>query len=212
MAKRVVTCTLSSEELNTLAQKFGAIPKNVRRTADIIVGGYLTEHECSQVQFCARSKQMESGTKWPEVAGRTLYPFSGMLTPEETEVYYQYKKSHVTGVSRATVNQGALAALRERIAGDKELLALLDQVTGHADSVKACNQLFGVNCVAELEGSVNMAYVMFTKDGKHPAELQPNAADLMAEGYEVTLKTSEVRALLKKAGIEPETGIITDLK
>lgn len=103
MAKNMNPKTMSDEQLVKLAEKFGKIPAFYRKKNDIIAAGLLTEEEFLNLQHCPRSTPMESATKWPKIGGRNVYPLSGVLTPEETQMYYDYKKYHLpTGTSTSS--------------------------------------------------------------------------------------------------------------
>lgn len=79
-------------DLEAIAKKFGAIPKDLHKKDDIITQGYMTAEEFELLPQCPRSKEMESATKWPYIGGRYTYPLSGTLTQEEKQVYYEYKR------------------------------------------------------------------------------------------------------------------------
>ena len=96
--------------LETIAEKFGKIPTNIRKRDDVIAGGYLTEEEFSLLPECPRTGAITSAGTWVKIGGRQTYPMTGALTKEERQQYYGFKNSG-SGTSRVkTASKEDLAA------------------------------------------------------------------------------------------------------
>lgn len=128
---KIITAEMQQKgpDLDAIAKKFGSIPKEYKRRDDIIAAGFMTNEEFDLLPQCPRSKEMESGTKWPYIGGRYTYPLSGALTASEKQVYYDYKKGLNTG------SQGPRA--KSEPIDTSKLDALLDELKSLEGSEKA---------------------------------------------------------------------------
>ena len=224
MAKNIKAQTLFGEDLEKLAEKFGKIPTSYNKKADIIAAGLLTEEEFDNLPYCPRSTEMESGTKWPQIGERKVYPLSGALTAEESQMYYDYKKalrtgSDGTGKSK-TISQevqtkiDSIKAFLKENGASAELMAQFEEIIPHKkDSL--LTKMFGVEHPAQLAGKVNLAYVMFRgPNGEFSEELQPNVGDLWTKGFMPVFTITQVKDNLKKLAEKGVIldGVITDLQ
>ena len=180
----------NQNQLNDLAQKFGQMPKALKSARDILASGYLTQEELDNLKFCPRSKEMESGTKWPEIGGRTTYPISGALTQTEHQIYNEYRRSGRTN-SSSTVKSVRSAAVKlidtpeDAAAEDRRLsirAALKDQPEMLKQFDELCppaapsllRQLFGVGQISQLQ-KCTIYYLMFR--GPNGEFLPPETTD-----------------------------------
>lgn len=217
MAKTIKAQTIFNEDLEALVKKFAAIPAAYTKASDIIVAGLLTQEEFDNLPYCPRSEEMKSATSWPKIGGRKVYPLSGALTMEETEMYYEYKKSHKPGASLGVSGKGpseetqkTINSIREFLKEKKapaELLAQFEALIPHK-KVGLISAMFGVDNIQQLGGKVNLAYVMFRgPNGEFAEELQPNAADLFTAGFMPAFTLQQIKDNLKKLA---DKGIILD--
>lgn len=125
------------KELETLAAKFGAIPKEFTNH-DALVPAYLTQEEFDSIKLCKRTGEVTSRTKWPQVGGRDLYPMSGLLTDEEYRLYKkfynEYKDNHTPG-SGSRRSSTPAETEEEKKAREERWMKLLDHVVDAKDSV-----------------------------------------------------------------------------
>lgn len=208
MAKTIKAQTIFNEDLEALVKKFGAIPANYTKSADIIAAGFLTQEEFDNLPYCPRSEEMKSATSWPKIGGRKTYPLSGALTIEETEMYYEYKKSHRPGSSICTSGNGpseetqkTIDSIRTFLQENKapaKLLAQFEAIIPHK-KIGLISAMFGVDNIQQLRGKVNLAYVMFRgPNGEFASELQPKASDLFAAGFMPAFTLQQIKDNLKK--------------
>lgn len=211
----------TEKKLEALAEKFGKIPTSYTKKDSIIADGLLTEEEFEALPIVPRSVPMKSATQWPQIGGRKVYPLSGALSYEETEMYYAYKKEHKpssTGVASRTLTdeqKQTIDEIRKVLADNPELLAKFEALLPKKKN-GMLEQLFGVSDVALLKGKVNLAYVMFRgPNGEFAEELQPkNVGKLFEAGFEQKFRKAEVLekvAALKEKGIDV-SGVIVDLQ
>ena len=216
--------TIFNEDLETLVKKFGAIPTSYTKASDIINAGLLTQEEFDNLPYCPRSEEMKSATSWPKIGGRKTYPLSGTLTPEETEMYYEYKKGHkpgtsigISGKSISEETQKTIDSIRAFLnnnGASEELMSQFEALIPRK-KIGLISAMFGVDNINSLGGKVNLAYVMFRgPNGEFASELQPNAADLFNAGFMPVFTLQQVKDNLKKLadkGIILD-GVIVDLK
>lgn len=217
MAKEVRPKIYDEEKLVELAKKFGAIPKGYTKKDDIIAAGLLTDEEFGQLPYAPRSKPMESATQWPYIGGRKTYPLSGVLTVEETEMYYEYKKGKrssstgsSTGRSLTEEQQKVADSIRQFLKDNEcpEELRLQFEALMPKKKPSLLKEMFNVDTPQELKGKVNIAYVMFRgPEGQFAEELEPNGADLFSKGFMPVFTIPQIRENLKKLS---EKGIIMD--
>lgn len=224
MAKTLKAQTIFNEDLEALAKMFGAIPTSYTKASDIIRDGLLTQEEFDNLPYCPRSEEMKSATSWPKIGGRKTYPLSGVLTMEETEMYYEYKRSHKPSASIGTSGKGISEETQKTIdsiraflndnGASAELIEQFEAIIPHK-KVGLISAMFGVDNIQQLGGKVNLAYVMFRgPNGEFASELQPNAADLFSAGFMPAFTLQQIKDNLKKLadkGIILD-GVIVDLK
>lgn len=214
----------------TALEKFVNLPKKFTSKEQIISAGYMTAEEFDAVRDAPRSTEMQSGTRWAKVSfegkERTLYPFFTLLREPERAIYREYKKGLKNGSGEArqpkqnehdTKLDELLNELRE-LGVPKEVLAKAESLRIRKSAYKNrfVQNLFGVDSVEQLEGPVNLAYVMFRgPDGERADSLQPNPAELFEKGFTPALNMKQVLELIDK--LEQNAGIrvrdkIVDLK
>lgn len=212
---------MNKEELKVVAEKFGKVPAEITKKADIIAGGYMTEEEFAELPNCPRTP-MTSATSWPKIGGRKTYPLSGTLNAEERRMYYDYKKNH--NCSRTvSVGKGPSEEVQKHIdsiraflkeKGTPELIAEFEAIIPQK-KVGLVEEMFGVSSPNLLTGKVNLAYVMFRgPNGEFAEELQPNGADLFAKGFMPKYGLQQIKdnlAKLENKGIKM-SGCIVDLQ
>ena len=217
MAKTIKAQTIFSGDLEVLANKFGAIPTSYTKASDIIRDGFLTQEEFDNLPYCPRSGEMKSATSWPKIGGRKTYPLTGVLTPEETEMYYEYKRGHShdtsEGLSRKSVSEetqktiDSIRAFLNDNGASEELMSQFEALIPHKKNGLIL-AMFGVEYINKLGGKVNLAYVMFRgPNGEFASELQPNAADLVNAGFMPAFTLQQIKDNLKKL---EDKGIILD--
>lgn len=217
MAKTLKVQTIFNEDLEALAKKFGTIPTSYTKASDIIRDGLLTQEEFDNLPYCPRSEEMKSATSWPKIGGRKTYPLSGVLTMEETEMYYEYKRGHkpsasvgLSGKGISEETQKTIDSIRAFLNDNEapaELLAQFEALIPHK-KVGLISAMFGVDNIQQLGGKVNLAYVMFRgPNGEFASELQPNAADLFSAGFMPAFTLQQIKDNLKKLA---DKGIILD--
>lgn len=224
MAKTLKAQTIFNEDLEALAKKFGAIPTSYTKTSDIIRDGLLTQEEFDNLPYCPRSEEMKSATSWPKIGGRKTYPLSGVLTMEETEMYYEYKRGHKPSASIGTSGKGISEETQKTIdsiraflndnGAPAELVEQFEALIPHR-KVGLISAMFGVDNIQQLGGKVNLAYVMFRgPNGEFASELQPNAADLFSAGFMPAFTLQQIKDNLKKLADKGYIldGVIVDLK
>lgn len=224
MAKTIKAQTIFNEDLEALVKKFGAIPTAYTKASDIIAAGLLTQEEFDNLPYCPRSEEMKSATSWPKIGGRKIYPLSGALTPEETEMYYEYKKGHkpsasvgLSGKCVSEETQKTIDSIRAFLNEKNAPAELVEQFEALIPRKKIglISAMFGVDNINSLGGKVNLAYVMFRgPNGEFASELQPNAADLFTAGFMPAFTLQQIKDNLKKLadkGIILD-GVIVDLK
>lgn len=218
----------NESQLNNLAAKFGAMPKSLKSARDILASGYLTQEELDNLKFCPRTKEMESGTKWPEIGGRTTYPISGALTPTEHKIYNDYRRNNKSsGTVRTARSTAAVklvdspedAAAEERrlsiraaLKDQPEMLKQFDELCPPAQT-SLLRQLFGVGQVSQLV-KCTIYYIMFR--GPNGEFLPPETTDKEIGKYFVqgfmpkyTLdQIDQYLATFKNGGIDLEGVII----
>ena len=208
MAKTLKAQTIFNEDLEALAKKFGTIPTSYTKASDIIRDGLLTQEEFDNLPYCPRSEEMKSATSWPKIGGRKTYPLSGVLTMEETEMYYEYKKGHKPSTSVGTSGKGiseetqktidSIRAFLKDNEAPAELMSQFEALIPHK-KVGLISAMFGVEHINQLSGKVNLAYVMFRgPNGEFASELQPNAADLFNAGFMPAFTLQQIKDNLKK--------------
>ena len=208
MAKTIKAQTIFNEDLEALVKKFAAIPTNYTKAADIIAAGFLTQEEFDNLPYCPRSEEMKSATSWPKIGGRKTYPLSGVLTIEETEMYYEYKKAHRPGASVCTSGKGlsedtqkTIDSIRTFLQENKapaELMSQFEALIPHK-KIGLISAMFGVEHIQQLRGKVNLAYVMFRgPNGEFASELQPKAAELFSAGFMPAFTLQQIKDNLKK--------------
>ena len=217
MAKTIKAQTIFNEDLEALAKKFGAIPTAYTKASDIIRDGFLTQEEFDNLPYCPRSEEMKSATSWPKIGGRKTYPLSGILTPEETEIYYEYKKGHKpstsvgsSGKSVSEETQKTIDSIRAFLNDNGASEELMSQFEALIPRKKngLIYTMFGVDYINKLGGKVNLAYVMFRgPNGEFASELQPNVADLFNAGFMPAFTLQQIKDNLKKLA---DKGIILD--
>ena len=217
MAKTIKPQTIFNEDLEALVKKFGAIPTTYTKASDIITAGFLTQEEFDNLPYCPRSEEMKSATSWPKIGGRKTYPLSGILTPEETEMYYEYKKGHkpsaslgLSGKSVSEETQKTIDSIRAFLNDNGASEELMSQFEALIPRKKngLISTMFGVDYINKLGGKVNLAYVMFRgPNGEFASELQPNAADLFNAGFMPAFTLQQIKDNLKKLA---DKGIILD--
>ena len=207
-------------ELELVAEKFVAIPKEITSLDKILAGGYMTKEQYDLVKTLPRSTEMESGTKWAKIKSgdkeRTLYPFYGCLTEAEKQIYRDYKKGHASGTStsasspKAEENNKALDELKDELIKLKvpaELISKLEKFR-IAKKVGLISEMFGVDTIQQLTGKVSLAYVMFRgPNGEFADELQPNMVDLVQKGFMPKFTLQQVKDNIEKLAAK---GIILD--
>ena len=208
MAKTLKAQTIFNEDLEALAKKFGTIPTSYTKASDIIRDGLLTQEEFDNLPYCPRSEEMKSATSWPKIGGRKTYPLSGALTMEETEMYYEYKKGHkpstsvgLSGKGVSEETQKTIDSIRAFLKDNEapaELMSQFEALIPHK-KVGLISAMFGVEHINQLNGKVNLAYVMFRgPNGEFASELQPNAADLFSAGFMPAFTLQQIKDNLKK--------------
>lgn len=208
MAKTLKAQTIFNEDLEALAKKFGTIPTSYTKASDIIRDGLLTQEEFDNLPYCPRSEEMKSATSWPKIGGRKTYPLSGVLTMEETEMYYEYKKGHkpstsvgLSGKGISEETQKTIDSIRAFLKDNEapaELMSQFEALIPHK-KVGLISAMFGVEHINQLDGKVNLAYVMFRgPNGEFASELQPNAADLFSAGFMPAFTLQQIKDNLKK--------------
>lgn len=224
MAKTLKAQTIFNEDLEALAKMFGAIPISYTKASDIIRDGLLTQEEFDNLPYCPRSEEMKSATSWPKIGGRKTYPLSGVLTMEETEMYYEYKKGHkpsasigISGKAISEETQKTIGSIRAFLKDNKAPAELIEQFEALIPHKKVglISAMFGVDNIQQLGGKVNLAYVMFRgPNGEFASELQPNAADLFSAGFMPAFTLQQIRDNLKKLADKGYIldGVIVDLK
>lgn len=216
-------------QLNALAQKFGQMPKNLKSAQSILASGYLTQEEFENLQFCPRSKEMESGTKWPEIGGRTTYPISGALTPTERQIYNDYRRTG-KGTSSSTIKSTKSTAMklvdtpeeaateerrqsiRAALKDQPEMLKQFDELCPAA-APSLLRQLFGVGQISQLQ-KCTVYYLMFR--GPNNEFLPPETTDkeigkYFAQGFMPKYTLDQINQYLeafKNGGIDLEGTII----
>lgn len=224
MAKTLKAQTIFNEDLEALVKKFGTIPTSYTKASDIIRDGLLTQEEFDNLPYCPRSEEMKSATSWPRIGGRKIYPLSGALTMEETDIYYEYKKGHKTSASIGVSGKGVSEETQKTIdsiraflkdnGASAEMIEQFEALIPHK-KVGLIPAMFGVEYINQLGGKVNLAYVMFRgPNGEFASELQPNAADLFNAGFMPAFTLQQIKDNLKKLadkGIILD-GVIIDLK
>lgn len=206
--------TIFNEDLEALAKKFGAIPTAYTKASDIIDAGLLTQEEFDNLPYCPRSEEMKSATSWPKIGGRKVYPLSGALTSEETEMYYEYKRSHKTGTSVGLSGKSVSEETQKTIdsiraflndnGASEELMSQFEALIPHKKNKWADETIYamfgvGMDHIKDLGGKVNLAYVMFRgPNGEFASESQPNAADLFNAGFMPVFTLKQVKDNLKK--------------
>lgn len=201
--------------------KFVGLDSKVTSWKQVQELGLMTEEEFRSLKDVPRSVEMKSATQWPKVRDsngneRTLYPFYSILTEPEKAIYRQYKNSRVKKAAEdnSEVVRKNNEIIDEIILELKKLkveqpiidkLLTLKKVKKNDDLVK----LFGVNSLSELGGDVNMAYVMFRKDGKFSDELMPKMEDLVMKGYLPVIGLKEIYDTMDKL---EKKGIIVSQK
>lgn len=224
MAKTLKAQTIFNEDLEALAKKFGTIPTSYTKASDIIRDGLLTQEEFDNLPYCPRSEEMKSATSWPKIGGRKTYPLSGVLTMEETEMYYEYKKGHKPSTSVGLSGKGISEETQKTIdsiraflndnGASEELMSQFEALIPHK-KVGLISAMFGVDNIQQLGGKVNLAYVMFRgPNGEFASELQPNAADLFSAGFMPAFTLQQIKDNLKKLADKGYIldGVIVDLK
>lgn len=217
MAKTLKAQTIFNEDLEALAKKFGTIPTSYTKASDIIRDGLLTQEEFDNLPYCPRSEEMKSATSWPKIGGRKTYPLSGVLTMEETEMYYEYKRGHkpsasvgLSGKGISEETQKTIDSIRAFLKDNEapaELIEQFEAIIPHK-KVGLISAMFGVEHVYRLGGKVNLAYIMFRgPNGEFASELQPNAADLFSAGFMPVFTLQQIKDNLKKLAAK---GIILD--
>lgn len=217
MAKTLKAQTIFNEDLEALAKKFGTIPTSYTKASDIIRDGLLTQEEFDNLPYCPRSEEMKSATSWPKIGGRKTYPLSGVLTMEETEMYYEYKRGHkpsasvgISGKGISEETQKTIDSIRAFLNDNEAPAELIEQFEALIPHKKVglISAMFGVEHVYQLGGRVNLAYVMFRgPNGEFASELQPNAADLFNAGFMPAFTLQQIKDNLKKLAAK---GIILD--
>lgn len=208
MAKTIKAQTIFNEDLEALVEKFGAIPTTYTKASDIIRDGFLTQEEFDNLPYCPRSEKMKSATSWPKIGGRKTYPLSGILTPEETEMYYEYKKGHKPGASVGLYGKSVSEETQKMIdsiraflndnGASEELMSQFEALIPHK-KIGLISAMFGVDNIQQLSGKVNLAYVMFRgPNGEFASELQPKAADLFNAGFMPAFTLQQIKDNLKK--------------
>ena len=224
MAKTIKAQTIFNEDLEALVKKFAAIPTAYTKSSDIIAAGFLTQEEFDNLPYCPRSEEMKSATSWPKIGGRKIYPLSGALTMEETEMYYEYKRGHksstsvgLSGKSVSEETQKTIDSIRAFLndnGASEELMSQFEAIIPRKKN-GLISAMFGVDNINRLGGKVNLAYVMFRgPNGEFASELQPNAADLFNAGFMPVFTLQQIKDNLKKLankGIILD-GVIVDLK
>lgn len=208
MAKTLKAQTIFNEDLEALAKKFGTIPTSYTKASDIIRDGLLTQEEFDNLPYCPRSEEMKSATSWPKIGGRKTYPLSGVLTMEETEMYYEYKRGHKPSASVGTSGKGiseetqkTIDSIRAFLKDNNAPVELVEQFEALIPHKKVglISAMFGVDSINQLGGKVNLAYVMFRgPNGEFASELQPNAADLFNAGFMPAFTLQQIKDNLKK--------------
>ncbi len=224
MAKKQYVQTITDKaELERIAQKFGKIPTSIKTSAEIISQGYLTQEEYNNLPFVPRSTPMTCATSWCFIGGRCASPLTGVLSPEENEMYNEYHKEHSrsgssTGGAVGTLcikpqkNQAEIDEIRDALTRAKMTRALELFNTLFPLPVQDTEMMkyFGVQYFSQLGGKVNMARLMYRKkvDGKVliPQELTPDACKLVADGWRCVYSFKDIKDFLtklkNKAGID----------
>lgn len=214
----------NESQLNELAQKFGQMPKTLKSARDILASGYLTQDELDNLKYCPRSRGMESGTKWPEIGGRTTYPISGALNQAEHQIYNDYRRSGKSASSstvRTTTRTAAVklvdtpedAAAEERrlsiraaLKDQPEMLKQFDELCP-ATAPSLLRQLFGVGQISQLK-KCTYNYIMFRgPNGEFmpPETTNKEIGEYFVKGYMPKYTKDQIDQYLetfKNAGID----------
>ena len=225
MAKKQYVQTITDKaELAHIAEKFGKIPTSIKTSSEIISQGYLTQEEYNNLPWVPRSTPMTCATSWCFIGGRCASPLTGVLSPEENEMYNNYHKEHSrsgSGTSNAVgtlclkehKNQKEIDEIREALSKAKmtHALELFNQLFPLPVEDTEMKKYFGVQFFSQLGGKVNMERIMYRKRDKDgnvviPSELEPDTSKLLAQGFMPVYSVTEIKNFLAKlkakAGID----------
>ena len=181
---------------------------------------YLSEEEFAELKNCPRDFEMTTGTKWPTIGGRRIYPMSGILTDNEKRIYYEYRKNQRSGdgggrSSKKTEEmQKQIAELEKFVNEQKNCPASVKEALNELKNSlpkrkeSLIKKLFGFDDYDSIKDKkFNLAYLMFRKDGEFSNEFQPKGDELFKAGFLPMFGLKDIESSLDK--LEKE---YTDIK
>lgn len=128
-----------------LVQEFGKLDTAFRATKKNLLT-LFTEEELVALRSAPRSMPMESGTKWCKIGGRSTYPCSFLLQPDELKIYNEYH----SGKSGTSTNRTECSA--SPVSGNHISLEEFHKLQGIVTEIKTA---LGDNLTPELQEDVN---------------------------------------------------------
>ena len=122
-----------------LVQAMKAAPKGAKQ--DVLRDNGWTEEEIKNLPFVPRTQEMGDGSpaSWPKIDGQSTYPFTWMLTEQEKQTYYAWKKG-TTGTGTPRMKTVTVTKSPEVLAAEAKLREKLEAL-GDAECLEAFNLL-----------------------------------------------------------------------